>query len=109
MEGMTHITSSPIAAAFDMLTDDPDALVLGPAADGGYYLVAAARLPDVFTGIEWGSARVLEQTRRAARGRGLPVRLLPVIGDVDTADELRRVVGTGDAPRTSAWVRDGLK
>lgn len=106
---LPHITSSPITAAFDVLADDRDALVLGPAADGGYYLVAAARVPDVFTGIEWGTARVLEQTQRVARDRGIPVRLLPVIVDVDTADELRRVVATGEAPRTSAWIRDGLK
>ena len=90
---LPHITHAPATAAFDGLDDDADGLVLGPAADGGYYLVAARRVPDVFTGIEWGSSRVLEQTRRAAVTRGFRVRLLSEMTDVDTVDDLRRISG----------------
>lgn len=104
---LPHITPAAVAEAFDALASDPDALVLGPATDGGYYLVAATRIPDVFTGIEWGSARVLQQTRDAAVERGFHVRLLPTMSDVDTADDLRRVcVGDAAPSRTTAWLRN---
>src|SRR5437899_13040386 len=43
-------------------------VVLGPAADGGYYLIGMRRfLPEAFRGIEWSSERVLDQTLAALR------------------------------------------
>jgi rSAM/selenodomain-associated transferase 1 len=102
------ITPRPVAAAFELLAGDPDALVLGPAADGGYYLVAARRVPDVFSGIEWGSPRTLAQTQRAARAAGLHVRLLDLVSDVDTMENLRRLPQAGAARRTTAWLRRHL-
>jgi rSAM/selenodomain-associated transferase 1 len=104
---LPHITRAPVAAAFEALDRDPDALVLGPAADGGYYLIAARRVPDVFAGIEWGSERVLEQTRQAAQADGFQVRLLASMRDVDAAADLRDICGgDGPPPRTAAWLRD---
>jgi hypothetical protein len=93
-----------VGAAFDTLAHDPDSLVVGPAADGGYYLIAATRVPPVFDGIEWGSARVLEQTVAAAIGAGLRVSLLDVARDVDTPADLRRVATGNTAARTAAWM-----
>jgi rSAM/selenodomain-associated transferase 1 len=106
---LPHITASHIAAAFDEVTRDRHALVLGPASDGGYYLVAASRQPDVFEGVDWGSSRVLAQTTAAAHTQGFEVRLLPVLDDVDTPEDLRRAVSSGHAPRTAAWVHDVQK
>ena len=64
-------------------------LVLGPAADGGYYLIGLRTpRPELFTGIEWGTERVLAQTLQAARRLNLSVHLLPRLGDVDTPDDL---------------------
>ena len=104
---LPHITPAAAGAAFDALAGDPDALVLGPAADGGYYMVASTRVPGVFTGIDWGTAQVLEQTRRAALARGFRVRLLAEMRDVDTADDLRRVCDVAmPPPRTARWLRD---
>ena len=103
---LPHIAPAVISDAFETLERDPDALVLGPAADGGYYLIAARQVPDVFTGIEWGSDRVLEQTRQAAVATGLKVRLLNEMTDVDTAVALRRIcAGPAAPPRTAAWLR----
>ena len=99
-----HITAATIVEAFSLVVKDPDALVLGPAADGGYYLVAAQRVPDVFSGIEWGSGRVLAQTERAAAVRRLRVHRLATLADVDTAGDLRRAARSGRAPRTAAWL-----
>ncbi len=64
-------------------------LVLGPAADGGYYLLATGRPdPTLFQGIDWGTDRVLDQTLAAAWRRGLTVRLLETRSDVDRPEDL---------------------
>lgn len=101
---LPHITAATVAEAFALVVRDPDALVLGPSADGGYYLMAAQRVPPVFSGIEWGSARVLAQTERAAAAHQFRVHHLATIADVDTADDLQRASRSGSAPRTAAWL-----
>jgi len=104
---LPEITRPTIAAAFRMLERDPDALVLGPAADGGYYLLGATRVPPVFDGIEWGSDAVLTQTQAAAAIAGLHVSLVDVLGDVDTSSDLQRLAHTRPTSRTAAWLKDG--
>jgi rSAM/selenodomain-associated transferase 1 len=99
-----HVTPGVIAQALAIAAGTADTLVLGPADDGGYYLIAAGRLPDVFSGIEWGSARVREQTEAAGLRDGLAVRRLVPMSDVDSADDLRRVCAGGRATRTAAWM-----
>ena len=97
---LPDITPDVIEHAVAHLARDPDSLVLGPAADGGYYLIAATREPDVFDAIDWGSPQVLEQTRAVAAGRGQRVHLIEPMRDVDTPDDLWSVT----APRTRAWL-----
>ena len=64
-------------------------LVFGPAVDGGYYLVGQSRYtPAVFDGIDWGTSRVLAQTRRTARRHGARLHLLPPLADVDRPADL---------------------
>jgi rSAM/selenodomain-associated transferase 1 len=101
---LPHLTPAVIAEAFALASRHPDALVLGPAADGGYYLIAAQRLPDVFSGIDWGSARVRLQTEQAAAANGLRVHHLQTMSDVDRVDDLRRAAASGRARRTAAWL-----
>jgi glycosyltransferase A (GT-A) superfamily protein (DUF2064 family) len=61
-------------------------VVLGPAMDGGYYLIGTRRpQPGLFRGIAWSTPAVLAQTRARARALGLSVRLLGPLRDVDTA------------------------
>ena len=103
------ITPSIVAAAFEILDNDADALVLGPAADGGYYLIGATSVPPVFDGIEWGSAAVLARTQAAAAIAGLRVSLVDILADVDTRDDLHRIAEARPASRTAAWVRDVLQ
>jgi rSAM/selenodomain-associated transferase 1 len=102
---LPHIVPDTIAETFDVLARDRDALVLGPASDGGYYLIASRRVPDVFTGIKWGSDRVFARTIEAATIAGFRVHQLPVLSDVDTVDDLRAAAASGRALRTAAWVR----
>jgi rSAM/selenodomain-associated transferase 1 len=69
--------------------------VLGPADDGGYYLIGVKRgvdLAGLFTGIPWGTAGVLEATLAAARVAGLATGTIDSWFDVDSRDDLRRVV-----------------
>jgi rSAM/selenodomain-associated transferase 1 len=73
-------------------------VVLGPAIDGGYYLIGARReVPELFApGIAWSTERVLTETLRRLHGLvrrepGFSVRLLPPFYDVDTPDDLARL------------------
>jgi hypothetical protein len=83
-----------ICAAFNRL--DGSDLVLGPAVDGGYYLVGLKRPePRLFGGIEWSGAGVLKETLSRARSLGMKVDFLPGLRDIDTFDDLRSLI---DAP-----------
>ena len=65
-------------------------VVLGPALDGGYYLIGLSRLyRQLFTGIEWGTDRVLEETRERVAQSGLKLYELPVRRDLDRPEDLR--------------------
>jgi len=76
-----------VQGAFRAL-DDADAVV-GPARDGGYYLLGLTRpVPALFREIPWSTDRVLDRTLDRARRQGLRVRLLDERLDVDTADDL---------------------
>lgn len=81
--------------AFARLEAGADA-VLGPAEDGGYYLIAlraAAVVPRLFEGIAWSTDRVFSETLARCRELGFRVELLPRASDVDTPDDLRRLAG----------------
>ncbi len=67
-------------------------LVLGPAIDGGYYLIGL-RAPGkkntiLFNSINWGTDQVLEQTLTQARKGGLSYTLLPQLRDIDRPEDL---------------------
>jgi hypothetical protein len=65
--------------------------VLGPAADGGYYLIGFRRdsfLPAAFKGITWSTDSVFEKTRETLESTGLTVSLLPELSDMDSALDL---------------------
>jgi rSAM/selenodomain-associated transferase 1 len=102
---LPDITPQLITDAISHLRRDPRSLVLGPARDGGYYLIAATTVPNVFDAIEWGSSHVLEDTQAVAATNGLRVHLLEPLRDVDTPDDLEAVV----APRTRAWLLGSAK
>lgn len=67
-------------------------VVIGPATDGGYYLLGCTRrLPPIFEGITWGSGDVLTQTiQRLGDAR---LALLPPWYDVDTLEDWRMLQG----------------
>ena len=69
-------------------------VVFGPAADGGYYLVALRRLRDdreatLFDpSIPWGGPDVLARSQAAAAAAGLRSARVETLHDIDTADDL---------------------
>lgn len=66
-------------------------LVLGPAVDGGYYLVGLAKpAPGLFRGIAWSTSQVLNQTLTNARTLGVTMSLLPEGYDIDRLTDLQR-------------------
>jgi rSAM/selenodomain-associated transferase 1 len=69
-------------------------VVLGPATDGGYYLVGCARrLPPIFDGIAWGTPRVLADTVARLAAPHWRLALLPPWYDVDTLDDWQALRG----------------
>jgi rSAM/selenodomain-associated transferase 1 len=99
-----------VDAALGMLTERRERLVLGPAEDGGYYLIGLTYpRPEFFEGIPWGTPVVFERTRKAAEAVGVPVSMLPAWYDVDSVSDLLRVAeGSGRdvaaARHTRAWL-----
>lgn len=70
-----------------------DQLVLGPAADGGYYLIGLKRFHGrVFEDIDWSTERVCRQTIARAEEIGLAVAMLPEWYDVDDDEALALLV-----------------
>ena len=67
-------------------------IVLGPAADGGYWLVGAKRPHDIFSGIDWGTDQVFEQTIGNIRRMGLKFHCLEKLWDIDTINDVRRFI-----------------
>jgi rSAM/selenodomain-associated transferase 1 len=79
-----------LAEMVEMLMRPGDRAVLGPSADGGYYLLACKGLhPQLFSGIAWSTEAVAEQTLRRAAEIGLPVHILPEWYDVDDCASLK--------------------
>ena len=67
-------------------------LVLAPAEDGGYALLAARRITAaIFTAVDWGGPEVLAQTLANAARAGLRFKLLPTLWDVDRPEDLERL------------------
>ncbi|MFA7383832.1 MAG: TIGR04282 family arsenosugar biosynthesis glycosyltransferase [Desulfurivibrionaceae bacterium] len=67
-------------------------LVLGPARDGGYYLIGLTRpTPALFAEIPWGSGEVLAATMKQAQALNLSTHLLETLADVDRPEDLRHI------------------
>lgn len=82
-----EITEITLNTAFSRLTDHD--LVLGPARDGGYYLIGLkAPHPEIFQDISWGSAEVLSQTLAQGKRLNLKTVLLEALTDIDRPEDL---------------------
>ena len=105
-----------LTQAIEALREPGDRMVLGPASDGGYYLIGL-KLPHkhLFTQIKWGTETVARRTRERAAEIGLEATLLPEWYDIDNfetlgwlrdelAGTLARFRGGGNATATRAYL-----
>jgi rSAM/selenodomain-associated transferase 1 len=82
------LESRDLVAAFAAL--EGRAAVLGPASDGGYWLIGLRRPdPRLMDGMAWGTPRVLEQTQAALAQQGLEPAFLATRSDLDWGQDLR--------------------
>ncbi|MBZ5638185.1 MAG: TIGR04282 family arsenosugar biosynthesis glycosyltransferase [Acidobacteriia bacterium] len=81
------VNAALLARAFDAL-DEFDA-VLGPARDGGYYLLGLSRPLPVFRDVPWSTERVARATLELLERAGARVKLLETLRDLDTPEDLR--------------------
>jgi rSAM/selenodomain-associated transferase 2/rSAM/selenodomain-associated transferase 1 len=87
------ITTEIMQNAFEALNQND--LVMGPAGDGGYYLIGVDRKtfrhwnPQLFSDISWGTENVLPETLAIAKKFELKYCLLDTLNDVDRPEDLR--------------------
>ena len=78
--------------AFQQL--DQTDLVIGPSADGGYYLLGMKEMERaIFQGISWSTDTVLQQTLEHIRLKGKTCALLQMLDDVDTEEDWLKYLG----------------
>jgi rSAM/selenodomain-associated transferase 1 len=85
------LTAVHLRGAARALHDGAEAVLI-PAEDGGYVLIGArAAHPQLFSGISWGTAMVLAETRARIIALRLALAELPPLWDVDTESDLARL------------------
>lgn len=86
------VTADILRAALDALTQYD--VVLGPATDGGYYLIGLRKqacdraVPAIFEGVEWGTSSVYAATLERVRANALSLYTLAPLEDVDRPEDL---------------------
>lgn len=81
-------------------------VVLGPAADGGYYLIAMNELFTApFVNMRWSNDAVLKETVKRLKEHSIGYKLLPPWHDIDRVEDLPLLKETNAAPRSSGFLR----
>lgn len=85
----TEITLNDITSSFDILDTNKSQIVIGPATDGGYYLLGLNIFcKDIFQDIEWSSEKVLSQTIEKLKKNNLSYILLRELCDIDELEDI---------------------
>jgi len=99
---MPLITSDIILEAQAKMYDHE--IVLGPAQDGGYYLLGLKQAyPDIFQDIPWGTPQVLEKTLEIIRAKQFAFYLLKPQSDIDTWDDLKNFYYAGKSEENNYY------
>lgn len=91
-----QIDSDLLEEYFEKLRQFP--MAIGPAADGGYYLIGFQRgsfAPEIFDGIEWSTEVVFQQTVEQMRSLELPCYVGKELRDIDTIEDLESILSSG--------------
>lgn len=84
-----ELTVSLVEEAYQKL--DRNEVVIGPATDGGYYLLGMTQLiPKLFRNKKWSTAAVFKDTVNDVAHSGKNCFVLPILSDIDTAEDLGR-------------------
>jgi rSAM/selenodomain-associated transferase 1 len=92
-----HLPRKLLQETQRLLIEKNAEVIIGPACDGGYYLIAIAkqawpRAEALFEEVEWGSDQVLQQTLSKAQTAQLQVILLPFYYDLDHPSDIHRLI-----------------
>ena len=83
-----ELTSEIINEAFNRLSKFD--VILGPAKDGGYYLMGLKKIyPELFTNKNWSTSSVFKDTLNDIKRLGLSYYLLPVLSDIDDFEDFK--------------------
>lgn len=86
---LLDLNSDDVTEAFELLTDFET--VIGPAKDGGYYLLGMKNLnSDIFKNKDWGTATVLKSTLEDLQNNN--VHLLKELNDIDTFEDMQHYI-----------------
>jgi len=105
-----HLPRSVLEDAFETLAAHD--VVVGPTADGGYYLVGAkASHPTLFVSDGLGTSSALERLLSSALSLEISVGFADPFYDIDVADDLTRLaaelrLSPARAPRTARWLKE---
>ncbi len=84
---LPHLELKHLTDAFAALDTTP--AVVGPATDGGYYLIGLTQMvPRLFDNIAWSTGEVLSSTRARLQDAGFAWQELPALNDLDTIEDL---------------------
>lgn len=96
-------TTADLDQAYDVLATDPRHAVLGPVADGGYWLLGLPRVRhSYFEDIAWGREHVAASTEARLQHDGLGVHRLAARHDIDVAEDLAFLTGFDQDPASDA-------
>jgi rSAM/selenodomain-associated transferase 1 len=107
------LPSEYLSQAMQILSDGAIDCVLGPADDGGFYLIGLRQISHgLFSYIAWSTSETGDQMRRNIDACGLRLHMLPLWYDVDMPEDLERLteeiksdaIVRERAPATAGWV-----
>ena len=83
------ITEEDVETAFSLLSGGEFEAVLGPATDGGYYLLGLCRKTDaLFQDMQWSTSRVFKETEERIRENGLRHAVMRELTDIDEEEDI---------------------
>jgi hypothetical protein len=82
-----ELDEKKLAEAFEVM--GPAEVIIGPATDGGYYLLGLQKMiPEIFENIAWSSSQVLKETVAVLKTLNVRYSLLPELNDIDEEADL---------------------